>query len=88
MQIVALRCRGEGKNPHIPVFENSTNNSLNLSIEIEGTPSRLYSRDNLPKKVPGPVVITQSDTTIFIPPGWQGKEDDSGNLILEYKNSE
>ena len=88
VQIVALRCRGEGKNPHIPVFENSTNNSLNLSIEIEGTPSHLYSRDNLPKKVQGPMVITQSDTTIFIPPGWQGREDDSGNLILDHKNSE
>ena len=85
VQIVALRCRGEGKNPQMPKFGKTKEGKLRLNIEIEGTPARLFSRNNLPQKIDGVAVITQSDTTTFIPQNWIGQEDKNGNLVLEYK---
>jgi N-methylhydantoinase A len=45
----------------------------------------VYLRDNLKADVviPSPAIITQYDTTIFIPAGWNAITDKAGNLILE-----
>ena len=45
----------------------------------------LYDRDRLEtgNRIPGPALLLQLDTTIVVPPGWDGEVDPFGNLILE-----
>ena len=45
----------------------------------------LYDRDLLRhgNRIAGPALLLQLDTTIVVPPGWQGEVDGFGNLILE-----
>ena len=49
------------------------------------TTAGLYQRDRLHcgHRVPGPALILQMDTTIVLPPEWQGEVDPLGNLLLE-----
>ena len=84
VQIVALRCRGEGEKSEIPLSHSQNSNEPSRSIEIEGHKAQLYSRNNLPnkKKIKGPAVVMQSDATTYIPKNWLGEEDENGNLIL------
>ena len=37
--------------------------------------------------VAGPAIIEQDDTTILVTPGWRGRVDRLGNLVLERSNS-
>ncbi|MDC0196710.1 hydantoinase/oxoprolinase family protein, partial [Gammaproteobacteria bacterium] len=48
----------------------------------------VYNRVALPKGkiVPGPALLEQSDTTIFVDPDLEGKVDKIGNLIISRKN--
>ena len=32
--------------------------------------------------VPGPAVVLQMDATTVVPPGWEARVDDFGNLII------
>lgn len=45
----------------------------------------LYDRDKLQtdNRIVGPALLLQLDTTIVVPPGWNGEVDPYGNLILE-----
>ena len=45
----------------------------------------LYGRDELRtgNRIAGPALLLQLDTTIVVPPGWNGEVDPYGNLILE-----
>ena len=45
----------------------------------------LYDRQRLQtgNRIDGPALLLQLDTTIVVPPGWQGGTDPYGNLILE-----
>ncbi len=45
----------------------------------------LYDRDRLEtgNRVLGPALLLQLDTTIVVPPGWDGEVDPYGNFILE-----
>ena len=45
----------------------------------------LYDRDQLQtgNRIAGPALLLQLDTTIVVPPGWNGEVDAYGNLILE-----
>jgi N-methylhydantoinase A/oxoprolinase/acetone carboxylase beta subunit len=45
----------------------------------------LYDRDQLRSgnQFTGPTIVLQMDTTIVVPPGWNGMVDPGGNLILE-----
>ena len=45
----------------------------------------LYNRDLLQtgNQITGPALLLQLDTTIVVPPGWNGEVDAYGNLILE-----
>ena len=45
----------------------------------------LYDRDQLQtgNRIAGPALLLQLDTTIVVPPGWNGEVDPYGNLILE-----
>ena len=48
----------------------------------------IYNRLDLPEEqvVPGPALLEQPDTTIFIDPDLEGKVDQFGNLIISRKN--
>ena len=48
-------------------------------------PTTLYNRDRLRtgNRITGPALLLQLDTTIVVPPGWNGEVDPYGNLILE-----
>ena len=45
----------------------------------------LYDRDKLQtgNRIAGPALLLQLDTTIVVPPDWNGEVDPYGNLILE-----
>ena len=34
-------------------------------------------------RLPGPLVLTQGDSTTWVPPGWSAEVDRHGNLLLE-----
>ncbi len=44
----------------------------------------VYSRESLypESELPGPALVEQSDTTVFIDPGLIGRTDDCGNLVI------
>jgi N-methylhydantoinase A len=48
----------------------------------------VYNRLNIPmdKIIPGPAILEQPDTTIFIDPDLEGKVDNFGNLIISRKH--
>ena len=50
--------------------------------------TNIYNRLDLPEEqvVPGPALLEQPDTTIFIDPDLEGKVDQFGNLIISRKN--
>ncbi len=45
----------------------------------------IYARDHLRagQTLSGPAVVEQFDSTVVLPPGWQGRVDEFGSLILE-----
>jgi N-methylhydantoinase A len=48
-------------------------------------PVPLYDRDRLVpgNRIAGPAIVEQMDSTTIIPPGWSGRLDGFGNLVLE-----
>jgi len=58
-----------------------------LPVHVTGADlsAPLYDRDALPvgASIPGPAIITEATGTNVIEPGWQGRIDPLGNLILE-----
>lgn len=61
---------------HRPVIFATPSGAARLETPV-------YQRDTLHHgaAVPGPAIISQYDTTIVLPPGWQGTVDRVGNLI-------
>lgn len=51
----------------------------------EPVTATVYDRAVLPTgfNFAGPAIIEQSDTTTLVTPGWRGRVDDGGNVILE-----
>jgi len=45
----------------------------------------VYDRTKLRagNRIPGPAIVTEYSATTFIPPGWTGRADGHGNIILE-----
>ncbi|MEM7723473.1 MAG: hydantoinase B/oxoprolinase family protein [Pseudomonadota bacterium] len=58
-----------------------------LAVNLDGAPrgTPLFDREALPvgATIPGPAIITEPTGTNMIEPGWQGRIDPLGNLILE-----
>jgi len=52
-----------------------------------GTP--VYARELLPAdaRFAGPAIVEQMDATTVVPPGWELRVDDAGNLLLERKEA-
>jgi 5-oxoprolinase (ATP-hydrolysing) len=51
---------------------------------------RLYKRERLRhgNRVPGPALLVQEDSTILLPPGWEGQVDIYGNVIARWQAAE
>jgi N-methylhydantoinase A len=49
--------------------------------------ARVTERDRLPvgTSLPGPLVLTQVDTTTWVPPGWEAEVDPLGNLLMRHE---
>jgi N-methylhydantoinase A len=43
----------------------------------------VFSRAMLESPFVGPLIVEAYDTTVVVPPGWRGRADPLGNLILE-----
>jgi N-methylhydantoinase A len=57
------------------------------STGFVGTP--VYARDLLPAdaRFAGPAIVEQMDATTVVPPGWELRVDEGGNLLLERKEA-
>jgi N-methylhydantoinase A len=55
-----------------------------LEGRLETLATRYLERARLPlgERIPGPAVVFQRDTTIFVPPGWTAQAHDSGVLVV------
>lgn len=90
VQITALRCRIEAVTPKLPDIEIEEGTEVrpagNRSILIKGVEynADVYNRTELKagSRVQGPAIIEQDDTTTLILPGWTGRSDIAGNLII------
>lgn len=90
VQITALRCRIEAETPKLPdiIIEegDEPKNISNRNILIKGAEynANIFNRADLKAGsiVKGPAIIEQDDTTTLILPGWTGRCDFSGNLII------
>lgn len=51
----------------------------------EPVTATVYDRSAMPVgfAFAGPAIVEQADTTTLVTPGWRGRVDDSGNIILE-----
>jgi N-methylhydantoinase A len=49
----------------------------------------VYARERLPAdaRFAGPAIVEQMDATTIVPPGWELRVDDAGNLLLERKEA-
>ena len=67
--------------------EEAKTNSREVWFEGDWWQTDVYNRLNLPidQKVPGPALLEQPDTTIFIDPDLEGRVDQFGNLIISRK---
>jgi N-methylhydantoinase A len=95
IEIVNARVTAIGKRPtldELPVASGSLDDALvderegyfRVDGELQALPTRFYDRGNLPldESFEGPAVVFHLDTTTVVPPGWHGRADASGNLIL------
>jgi N-methylhydantoinase A len=91
VELVALRVRAE-----VPVPEIIFPRSHVASPLAEGTPAMVWTDGGFEAAtvlhrealgvgatVEGPMVIVQDDCTTYVPPGWRGRTDVFGNLLLE-----
>ncbi|MCY4367205.1 MAG: hydantoinase/oxoprolinase family protein [Chloroflexi bacterium] len=94
VEIVNLRLKLElaVEKPSIQVREVGHDDAAQARIGEEpvvfkqgALPTTLYDRDLLQpgNRISGPALLLQLDTTIVVPPGWNGTVDSFGNLILE-----
>jgi len=93
-RILNLRTSTIGRRPKFdlsslaPDEANATSTPCGLrSVRMNGAwhDTALYDRLTLPvgTVIDGPAILTQPDTTILVEPGFKGRVDSFGNLILE-----
>jgi N-methylhydantoinase A/oxoprolinase/acetone carboxylase beta subunit len=95
IEIVNARVTAIGRRPplqELPVASGSFEEALladgtghfRTNGSLEAAPTRYYDRGTLPLDEPfdGPAVVFHPDTTTVVPPGWRGRADRSGNLLL------
>jgi len=89
VEIAALRVQGRRpvRAPHIP-FRSSSSGSIPVERDVmtrQGTvPARVVRRSSLVPgtSLRGPLVVTQEDSTTWVPPNWVADVNPIGNLVL------
>jgi len=97
IEFVNLRLIAQGKLPRSRLAENWSENqkpsrpagTRTVWFRGRGLQSPIYERSALAGKqvISGPAVVEQLDSTIVIPPEFQGVVDDIGNLIIAKESS-
>jgi N-methylhydantoinase A len=89
VEVAALRARGtrEASQPTIPppVGAHPVPVQRKLVTRDGTVPALCYQREQLPigTRLAGPTVLTQTDSTTWVPPGWDVEVDKLGNFRLE-----
>ncbi len=98
MRVLNLRVTVVGRRPKFDLtilrpsgdtsVENARIDSRQLWVEGKWWEADIFSRLDLPEgaSVPGPALLEQPDTTIFIDPDLAGEVDHFGNLIISRKD--
>ncbi|MDP6926673.1 MAG: hydantoinase/oxoprolinase family protein, partial [Rhodospirillales bacterium] len=98
MRVLNLRVTVVGRRPKFDLtilrpsgdtsVENARIDSRQLWVEGKWWEADIYSRLDLPEgaSIPGPALLEQPDTTIFIDPDLAGEVDHFGNLIISRKD--
>jgi N-methylhydantoinase A len=93
-EVVNIRARFSGLTPKpaLPKLKAGGANPRVARVSIapvffhgRSLPTPIYNRSMLAAKnrLAGPAVVTEYSATTLIPPGWRGRVDSVGNLILE-----
>jgi N-methylhydantoinase A len=89
VEVAALRVRGTRavERPDIPFRGGSGGPRwVERSVVAAAGPvrARVAERDRLPvgTRLAGPLILTQVDSTTWVPPGWEVEVDSVGNLVL------
>ena len=93
IEFVNLRVVAQGKLPGSRLAEigpedqkpSSPLDSRSVWFQGQAVKTPIYERSSLVKDqvITGPAIVEQLDSTIVIPPGFQGAVEDLGNLIIE-----
>lgn len=90
IEITTVRLRAVGKLPDLQLPVVAKANAAPLPAgrrrfhDGEDHDAAVYPRSALGEgsRIEGPAIVEQDDTTILVLPGWQGRVDQAGNLIL------
>ena len=93
IEFVNLRVVAQGKLPGSRLSEKGMTSqkpsgpvgTREVWFQGQAVQASVYERNNLMKDqiIAGPAIVEQLDSTIVIPPGFQGAVEDLGNLIIE-----
>ncbi len=89
VEVAALRVRGVrvSERPHIPFGGGAPSFTPRIRRVLTGdgaVDAKVVQRASLPvgTSLGGPLVLTQEDSTTWVPPDWQAEVDKLGNLML------
>ena len=91
IQVIALTARGRRSTPKpdlatLPRFSSPPSPVKPIEVWLDGSPQTipLYARGELlaGHEIAGPCVVTQDDCTTCVPPGFDCRVDDYGNLFI------
>ena len=93
-EVVNIRARFTGRTPKpsLPKLKRGSPNPAGARVSISRVLfygrwklTAIFDRSRLRagNRIPGPAIVTEYSATTLIPPGWSGRMDRIGNLILE-----
>lgn len=99
VRIVAIRIKAvlQPPAPQLPMMERASEDASHALIGERSMifasgelSARIYRREQLRhgNRVSGPALLAQMDSTILLPPGWEGRVDAWGNLVAEWRGIE
>jgi N-methylhydantoinase A len=92
VEVVSLRAAARRAAPPVPMprqplvdAAEAAERTIRLRLDGAWREAGLYRRAELHPggRLSGPAVVTQSDCTVLIPPGWEASTDELGNLAME-----
>ncbi len=93
-EVVNIRARFTGRTPKPSLPKLKTGGPKSEAALVTKSPVLFHGRRKLTaiyersllragNRIPGPAIVTEYSATSLIPPGWSGRADRNGNLILE-----